>query len=87
MTPGALQEIKKVLAEALERAPEQRSAYLDQACPQPDKRREMESLLLADEQAQHSFLSGPALGSTEERHGRVYGPFFLKRHSNRQPFG
>ncbi|HUC54060.1 MAG TPA: serine/threonine-protein kinase, partial [Candidatus Cybelea sp.] len=66
MTPEAWQEIKKVLAEALERTPEQRSAYLDQACPQPDKRREVESLLLADKQAQHTFLSGPALGSTEE---------------------
>jgi eukaryotic-like serine/threonine-protein kinase len=66
MTPEAWQEIKKVLAEALERTPEQRSAYLDQACPQPDKRREVESLLLADKQAQHNFLSGPALGSTEE---------------------
>ena len=66
MTPEAWREIKKVLAEALERTPEQRSAYLDQACPQPDKRREVESLLLADKQAQHSFLSGPALGSTEE---------------------
>jgi Tol biopolymer transport system component len=66
MTPEAWQEIKNVLAEALERTPEQRSAYLDQACPQPDKRREVESLLLADKQAQHSFLSGPALGSTEE---------------------
>jgi len=66
MTPEAWQEIKNVLAEALERTPEQRSAYLDQACPEPDKRREVESLLLADKQAQHSFLSGPALGSTEE---------------------
>ena len=66
MTPEAWQEIKNVLAEALERTPEQRSAYLDQACPEPNKRREVESLLLADKQAQHSFLSGPALGSTEE---------------------
>ncbi|MGB8438004.1 MAG: protein kinase [Candidatus Acidiferrales bacterium] len=66
MTPEAWQEIKNVLAEALERTPEQRSAYLDQACPDPNNRREVESLLLADKEAQQSFLSGPGLASAEE---------------------
>jgi Tol biopolymer transport system component len=66
LTPESWQEIKNVLAGALERTPEQRSAYLDQACPEPDKRREVESLLLAEEQAQSTFLAGPALASTEE---------------------
>ena len=66
MTPESWQEIKNVLAGALERTPEQRSAYLDRACPEPDKRREVESLLLAEEQAQSTFLAGPAVVSTEE---------------------
>lgn len=66
MTPESWQEIKTVLAAALERAPEQRSAYLDQACPEPEKRREVESLLLAEEQARSTFLAGPALRSPEE---------------------
>ena len=66
MTPESWQEIKNVLAGALERTPEQRSAYLDQACPEPDKRREVESLLLAEEQARSTFLAGPAVRSPEE---------------------
>jgi serine/threonine protein kinase len=66
LTPERWQEVKKVLAEALQRTPEERSAYLDQACPEPDKRREVDSLLFAEEQAQSTFLAGPALASTEE---------------------
>ncbi|MGA7961971.1 MAG: protein kinase [Candidatus Acidiferrales bacterium] len=76
MTPESWQEIKNLLAEALERTPEQRSAYLDQACPEPGKRREVESLLLADKQVQQSFLSGPALASGEElAAGRALGVY------------
>ncbi|MFZ3381812.1 MAG: protein kinase [Candidatus Acidiferrales bacterium] len=76
MTPEGWQEIKKVLAEALERTPEQRPAYLDQACPEPDKRREVESLLRADKQAQQNFLSGAALAPGEElAAGRTLGVY------------
>ncbi|MGC2421096.1 MAG: protein kinase [Candidatus Acidiferrales bacterium] len=66
MTPERRQEIKKVLAAALERAPEQRSAYLDQTCAEPEVRREVESLLLAGEQARTNFLAGSALAPTAE---------------------
>jgi eukaryotic-like serine/threonine-protein kinase len=40
-----------VLAAALERTPEARAAYLEQACAEPEMRREVESLLAAHEQA------------------------------------
>jgi len=49
MTPERWQEVKKVLAGALERTPVERSVYLDQACTDPDVRREVESLLSAHE--------------------------------------
>src|SRR5947209_4631310 len=42
--PERWQEVKKVLAAALEREPGERGAYLDQACTEPLLRRELESL-------------------------------------------
>ncbi|HSZ21360.1 MAG TPA: protein kinase [Candidatus Acidoferrum sp.] len=65
MTPERWQEIKKVLAGALERAPGERLAYLDHACSEPDLRREVESLIAAHEQAQSSFLNQPAVQAKE----------------------
>jgi hypothetical protein len=41
MTPERWQEVKKVLASALELKPEERRVYLDQACPELDLRREV----------------------------------------------
>ena len=61
MTPERWQEVKKVLAAALERAPGERHAYLDQACADTDLRHEVESLIANHEQAQSSFLSQPTL--------------------------
>ena len=55
MTQENWQEVKKVLAAALERAPGERHAYLDQACAEPDLRREVESLIAAHEQAAIKF--------------------------------
>ena len=51
MTPERWQDVKRVLAGALERTPEERHAYLDKACSEPDLRREVESLIAAHEQA------------------------------------
>jgi TolB-like protein/tetratricopeptide (TPR) repeat protein len=65
VTPERWQEVKKVLAGALERAPGERPAYLDQACAEPDLRREVESLIAAHEQAQSSFLAQPAIPAKE----------------------
>ncbi|MGC2422644.1 MAG: protein kinase [Candidatus Acidiferrales bacterium] len=74
VTPERWQEIKKLLAAALERTPEERTAYLDQACAEPELRREVESLLAAHEEADTAFfvravgtgealVSGVTLGS------------------------
>jgi eukaryotic-like serine/threonine-protein kinase len=60
VTPERWQEVKKVLAGALERAPADRHAYLDQTCSDPALRREVESLILQHEQSAGSFLAQPA---------------------------
>jgi serine/threonine protein kinase/tetratricopeptide (TPR) repeat protein len=65
MTRERWQEVKKVLAGALERTPGERIAYLDSACAEPDLRREVESLIAAHEQAQTSFLAQPAIPAKE----------------------
>ena len=63
MTPERWQEMKEVLAGALERTPTERRAYLDQACADASLRREVESLIAANEQGDTSFLEQPAIES------------------------
>jgi len=75
VTPERWQEVKKVLAGALERAPRERSAFLDQACAEPDLRREVESLIAAHEQGQSSFLTQPAMQAKELAIGSLLGPY------------
>jgi len=75
VTPEHWQEVKEVLAGALERKPAERSAYLDQACPEPSLRREVESLLAAHEQGSSSFLESPALEDTGLKTGTKLGPY------------
>ena len=58
MTPERWQEVKEVLAGALEREPQERRAYLKQACRDSDLRREVESLLA---QPDGEFLDRPAI--------------------------
>ncbi|MGD0963253.1 MAG: protein kinase [Candidatus Acidiferrales bacterium] len=60
MTPERWQEVKKVLAGALERTPTERRSYLDQACADVSLRREVESLIAANEQGDASFMEQPA---------------------------
>ncbi len=66
MTPERWQQVKKLLAEALEKAPEDRRAYLDQACKEPEMRREVESLIAAHERDGTTFVDDfavpPAVG-------------------------
>ena len=50
---------------ALEKVPEERRVYLDQACTKPDLRREVESLIAAHEQGDSNFMEQPALGIGE----------------------
>ena len=60
MIPERWQEVKQLLAAALEIEPEERPAYLDQACADVELRREVESLL-ADPSSE--FLDRPVLES------------------------
>ena len=64
MTPERWQEVKRVLAGALERVPEERRAYLDQTCAEPSLRREVESLIAAHGQGD-SGLSTRAIEINE----------------------
>jgi serine/threonine protein kinase len=62
MTGERWQEIRTVLEAALQMDSEKRRAYLDQACASDQSlRREVESLLAADKQAQTDFLQSPPL--------------------------
>jgi eukaryotic-like serine/threonine-protein kinase len=62
MTEERWQEIKSVLESAMELDSGKRQAYLDQACAaDPSLRREVESLLAADQEARRSFLQLPPL--------------------------
>ena len=75
MTPERWQEVKKVLAAALERPPEERPAYLDQTCTEPALRREVESLILAHEQGNTSFMEQPVAERGELKSGAKLGPY------------
>ncbi len=61
MSPDDLSRLEELLAEALGRRPEERSAYLDEACTgDPELRRELEELLALNDDAAEFFdqLSG-----------------------------
>ncbi|MGH9733943.1 MAG: bifunctional serine/threonine-protein kinase/formylglycine-generating enzyme family protein [Candidatus Acidiferrales bacterium] len=74
MTSERLQEINKVLAAALERRPEERSAYLDDACRDPDVRRQVEVLIAARDRDEH--LETQSLSAAETLSGGTrVGPY------------
>jgi tetratricopeptide (TPR) repeat protein len=75
MTPERWQEVKKVLASALELKPEERRVYLDQACPELDLRREVESLLAAHEQGDSSFMDQPVDANPTLEKGAQLGQY------------
>ena len=75
MTPERWQQVKAVLAAALERAPEQRSDYLNQVCVEESLRTEVESLLAAHHDADSSFLGLPDRGLGELASGTKLGPY------------
>src|SRR5437773_8511733 len=84
MTPERWQRIESLLHDALERAPAERRALLDEACAGDQAmRKEVESLLASSERAQ-SFIESPAvndaaavLGETNYNSmlGRRIGPY------------
>jgi hypothetical protein len=66
MTPERWAQVNDVLHGAMEVAPDKRADYLDHACAADSAlRREVESLLAADEQARSSFLQSGPLGLTK----------------------
>ena len=61
MTPERWQQVEQLYLLAAEREPDQRAAFLDEACAGDEKlRREVESLLAFEQQAD-SFIEAPAL--------------------------
>ncbi len=75
MTPERWQEVKVALAGALERTPEQRRAYLDETCTDASLRREVESLLVAHERGDSSFMEQPAIEKADLKSGAKIGPY------------
>ena len=62
MTPERWQQIRDVLGQALELAPEQRPAFLDQTCAtDPELRQEVNKLLAAEGRIAADFLESPGL--------------------------
>src|SRR6266705_2492396 len=65
MTPERWQQVKEVLHGALELAPEQRPAFLDQACSANQSlRQDVESLLASSDEARSGFLPSSAVRVT-----------------------
>src|SRR5215831_8935627 len=65
MTPERWQQVKALLDEARKLAPEQRSAFLEQACSDDQSlRQELESLLASAEKAPPGFLQSSAVRVT-----------------------
>jgi eukaryotic-like serine/threonine-protein kinase len=56
MTPERWQQVKAMLAAALERAPDERNDYLNRVCAEESLRSEVESLLTAHCEADNGFL-------------------------------
>ncbi len=74
MTPERLQEINKAIAAALERRPEDRAAYLDQVCRDPEVRREIESVIAAHERGERVFNAQSAAAETLSDGAKI-GPY------------
>ena len=83
MKPERWQQIKSLLNAALERAPGERSAFLDEACAaHPSLRREVESLIVSYDQA-GGFIESPAVefmadsmgDRTDSLAGQSFGPY------------
>jgi eukaryotic-like serine/threonine-protein kinase len=73
MTSDVWQRVKEVLAGALEREPEDRTAYLDHACAEESVRKEVELLLASIEKEDSGFLKPYAVESTVLDSGALLG--------------
>jgi eukaryotic-like serine/threonine-protein kinase len=82
MTPELWQQVRDVVAEALELSPQERHAFLDRACSSDHAlRREVDLLLSSTEAARTSFLESPAMTrailETRLRVGERIGPYVV----------
>jgi serine/threonine protein kinase/tetratricopeptide (TPR) repeat protein/TolB-like protein len=75
VTPERWQQVKAVLAAALERAPHERDDYLNRVCVEQSMRSEVESLLAAHHQAGSGFLGLPDGEQDELPNGTKLGPY------------
>ena len=75
MTQKPWQQVKEMLAAALEREPAERAAYLDQICGEPSLRREVESLIAAHQQGDHTFMEQPLADRGALKTGAKLGPY------------
>jgi serine/threonine protein kinase/tetratricopeptide (TPR) repeat protein len=75
VTPEQWHRVKEMLAEALEREPSERPAYLDQACSESALRIELESLIATWERGDISFLEEPATESGALESGGKLGSY------------
>jgi tetratricopeptide (TPR) repeat protein len=75
VTPEVWQRVKEVLAGALEREPEERPAYLDQACTEQSLRHEVESLIATYEKGDSCFLERLSIESGALERGTVLGSY------------
>ena len=78
MTPERWQEVQDVLEKALELAPSDRSAFLNQACSSdPSLRQEVETLLASSDDMRSSFLQ-PTLSPVTFAVGTKVGDYEVK---------
>src|SRR5215831_4437658 len=95
MTPERWQQVKSLFDSAIEREPNQRAAFLDEACAgDPELRREVEPLLAYDEK-ECSLMDAPAIEvaaelltrQAESVIGRRIGPYQVVREIGRGGMG
>jgi serine/threonine protein kinase len=75
MTPERWKEIKEMFAVALAKPPQERAAYLDQACTQPALRREVEALIAAHDLESSTFVDAGRESHEILRDGAKVGPY------------
>jgi serine/threonine protein kinase len=75
MTAEEWQEVKKVLAIALEREPGERAGYLDRNCANPSLRREVDSLIVAYERSDRNFMEQSPVESGVLKAGTMLGSY------------
>lgn len=75
MKPERWQQVKAVLAGALERAPDERDDYLNQVCDEESLKSEVESLLAAHQEAGDAFLEFPDSETYILTNGTRLGPY------------